>query len=115
MPSLSNNQFRQSPDATMSVSAMVFPFAALARSGIVRVVGRINKEYVLRLQIGMRKTHLVHEAYSEDKLIGNMPHVGNWIRMIVVCFEKVEYGKAEQLKKETHVPVKVEPVEHWDA
>lgn len=55
-----------------------------------RCIIRINKEYILRLEIGVRQLVVVQELYSIAELIRDMSHMIHRIWLVVVVLEKVK-------------------------
>ena len=76
------------------------------------IVGAVIEEDVFRLEVRVGETVVVQELDCVAQLVGDLSHLFDRVGHVVVVLEKVEDGRAEHLEDETHVTVKVEPVQH---
>jgi len=81
----------------------------------LEVVGRVEKENVLRLEVRVGDPVAMKEVDGVAEVVGHLPNVFRGIGMVAVVFQKVEHALSEHLEGNGHVTVKIEPVQHPNA
>lgn len=105
-----------------------------------RHVVRVDKQNVLRLQIGVGQSVVVQKFYGVAHLVGHVAHMIERIRLVVVfalcewtafrldvldigrffeggnnTYQKIEDTESEHFECDAHVSVVIEPIQHFDA
>ena len=91
------------------------PHVLLLAGVVDDVVAGVEEEDVLRLQVGVGQSVVVHEFYGVAELVGHLPDLFQRVGFVVVVLEEVEDAGPQHLEGDAHVAVVIEPIEHLDA